>query len=157
MEAKRNIAQIARSGEVSPQNMQHFISQSPWSADQMIAKMQRAVAERPELAGGMLILDESADKKSGSKTVAAGRQYNGRRGKVDLCQVGTFLAYAHNGIWTWINGEIFVPERWFSPEYVARRIYSSIRTDCIFPQSYRVHYVFLRLKIRDFEPKHMDR
>jgi len=75
--------------------------------------------ERPELAGGMLILDESADKKSGSKTVAASRQYNGRQGKVDQCQVGTFLTYAHNGIWTWINGEIFVPERWFSPEYAA--------------------------------------
>jgi len=88
MEAKRNIAQIARSGTVSPQNMQHFMSQSPWSADQMIAKMQMAVVERPELAGGMLILDESADKKSGSKTVAAGRQHNGRQGKVDLCQVG---------------------------------------------------------------------
>jgi len=126
MEAKRNIAQIARSGTVSPQNMQHFMSQSPWSADQMIAKMQMAVVERPELAGGMLILDESADKKSGSKTVAASRQYNGRQGKVDLCQVGTFLAYAHNGIWTWINGEIFVPERWFSPEYAARRAKAGI-------------------------------
>jgi len=121
METKRNMSQIARTGKVSPQNMQHFISQSPWSADQMIEKMQTAVAQRSELAGGMLILDESADEKSGNKTVGASRQYNGRHGKVDQCQVGTFLAYAHKGIWTWVDGEIFVPERWFSPEYAARR------------------------------------
>ena len=83
--------------------------------------MQRAVGQRPELAGGMLLLDESADEKSGDKTVGASRQYNGRQGKVDQCQVGTFLAYAHQGIWTWVDGEIFVPERWFSTEYAARR------------------------------------
>jgi len=121
MEAKRNISEIARSGEVSPQNMQHFISQSPWSAQAMIEKMQTGVAKRSELEGGILILDESADEKSGAKTVGASRQYNGRQGKVDQCQVGTFLAYAHKGIWTWVDGEIFIPERWFSAEYAQRR------------------------------------
>ncbi len=121
METKRNIAGIARTGKVSVQNMQHFMSQSPWSAEAMIETMQTAVAQRPELAGGMLILDESADEKSGEKTVGTSRQYNGRQGKVDQCQVGTFLTYVHNGIWTWVDGEIFIPERWFSAEYVARR------------------------------------
>lgn len=82
----------------------------------MIEKMQRAVAQRPELAGGMLILDESADEKSGTKTVGASRQYHGRQGKVDQGQVGTFLAYSHNGIWTWVDGELFVPERWFGDD-----------------------------------------
>lgn len=121
METKRTIAGIARTGKVSVQNMQHFLSQSPWSAADMIAKMQTAVAERPELAGGMLILDESADEKSGAKTVGAGRQYNGRQGKVDDCQVGTFLTYGHNGIWTWVDGELFIPERWFGSAYAAQR------------------------------------
>jgi len=36
-------------------------------------------------------------------------------------------------------------------------IYSPTRADRILPQSYRVHYMFLRLKIREFEPKPMDR
>ena len=36
-------------------------------------------------------------------------------------------------------------------------IYSPTRADRILPQSYRVHYVFPRLKITDFEPKPMDR
>lgn len=129
MEGKRNIAEIARVGKVSAQNMQHFISQSPWSADKMIEKMQRAVTERTELAGGMLVLDESADEKAGNKTAGASRQYNGRQGKVDRCQVGTFLTYVHNGIWTWVDGELFIPERWFSSEYAAQRVQAGIPED----------------------------
>jgi SRSO17 transposase len=126
MESKRNITEIARRGKVSVQNMQHFISQSPWSAARMIEKMQRAVAARTELAGGMLVLDESADEKTGTKTVGVSRQYNGRQGKVDQCQVGTFLTYVHNGIWTWVDGEVFLPERWFSAEYEAQRAQAGI-------------------------------
>jgi SRSO17 transposase len=121
MKSNRNITEIARMSQLSEQNLQHFISQSPWPAREMITTMQRAVAERPELAGGMLILDESADEKSSAKSVGASRQYNGRIGQVDLCQVGTFLAYAHDGIWTWLDGEIFIPERWFGAEYAERR------------------------------------
>jgi SRSO17 transposase len=132
MESKRNIAEIARIGKVAVQNMQHFISQSPWSADQMIEKMQQAVAERTELAGGMLVLDESADEKAGTKTAGASRQYNGRQEQVDQCQVGTFLTYVHDGIWTWVDGELFVPERWFSAEYEAQREQVGIPADWTF-------------------------
>jgi hypothetical protein len=49
------------------------------------------------------------------------RQYNGRIGKVDQYQVGTFVSYAHNGIWTWIDGERFIPEQWFSEAYEQQR------------------------------------
>jgi SRSO17 transposase len=41
----------------------------------------------------MVLLDESADAKAGTQTAGAGRQYNGRLGKVDVCQVGVFLAF----------------------------------------------------------------
>ncbi|MCJ7738494.1 MAG: transposase, partial [Anaerolineae bacterium] len=42
--------------------------------------------------GSTLVLDESADAKSGSHTAGRGRQHNGRLGKTDMCQVGVFLA-----------------------------------------------------------------
>ncbi len=106
---------------VSEQNMQHFISQSPWSGRAVIEDMQREIARRPKLRGGVLILDESADAKSGETSAGAGRQYNGRLGKVDQCQVGVFLTYAKDGIWTWVDGELFLPEKWLSEAYAARR------------------------------------
>ena len=76
------MSETAREGQVSEQNMQHFMSQSLWSGRALIEQMQRSIAERPELEGGMLILDESADEKSGDVSAGAGRQHNGRMGKL---------------------------------------------------------------------------
>jgi SRSO17 transposase len=65
-------------------------------------------------------LDESADEKAGGKSVGAARQYNGRMGKVDLSQVGVFLAYSNVSptlevpVWTWVEGEVFLPQEWFA-------------------------------------------
>jgi SRSO17 transposase len=121
LDAKRNMAHIARQTGISEQNMQHFISESPWSGREVIARMQAAVAQRGELAGGVLIIDESADEKAGEMSAGAGRQHNGRLGKVDQCQVGVFAADAKGHHWTWVDGVLFLPEKWFSDAYADRR------------------------------------
>jgi SRSO17 transposase len=87
----------------------------------MIEQMQGEVSQRPEMKGGMLILDESANAKSGEMSAGVGRQHNGRLGKVDECQVGVFLTYTKDGIWTWVDGELFLPEKWLSDAYSTRR------------------------------------
>ena len=89
------------------------MSNSPWSAAGVLRQVLREIAARPELRqGGVLILDESPVKKAGTKTAGAARQWNGRIGHVDLSQVGTFPAYANGTIWTWVDGALFLPERW---------------------------------------------
>ncbi len=94
MKGSRTMAGLAREAQVSEQNMQHFMSNSPWSGTALIEQVQQGIVERPELPGGMLILDESADEKSGDSSAGTGRQHNGRMGKIDECQVGVYLAYA---------------------------------------------------------------
>jgi len=71
--------------------------------------------------GSVLILDESANQKAGNKSAGARRQHNGRLGKVEMSQVGTLLGYANlrdntRPLWTWVDGELFLPESWFAPE-----------------------------------------
>ena len=122
MDSERNMAQIGRQTGVSEQNMQHFMSNSPWPGRAVIAGIQEEIKLRGELnAGAMLVLDESAEDKAGAHSVGAGRQYNGRRGKVDNCQVGVFATLAKGTFWTWIDGDMFLPARWFSPEYADHR------------------------------------
>jgi SRSO17 transposase len=114
-----NIARRVHGPEADGQRIQHFMSSSPWSARAVLAQVQMEVAHQTELhTGTVLILDESADGKAGEQTAGAGRQYNGRMGKVELSQVGTFLALANEAqrFWTWSDGELFLPERWFAPE-----------------------------------------
>jgi len=122
MDSRRNMANIGRQTGVSEQNMQHFMSNSPWSGCAVIEGVQEELKQRGELsAGAMLVLDESANDKAGEYSVGAGRQYNGRRGKVDTCQVGVFLTLAKGSFWTWVDGDVFLPERWFSEEYADHR------------------------------------
>ena len=121
MEAQRNMANVGRKTGVSEQNMQHFMSQSPWSGRAMIARLQEAIAQRGEMAGGMLILDESGEEKSGETTVGVGQQYNGRHRQVERCQVGVYLAYTQSDTWTWVDGEVYLPQAWFTPAYAQRR------------------------------------
>lgn len=120
VDQERTFANIARRVEgpaADGQRVQHFMSASPWPAQRVLEQVRAEVAATPALAqGSVLILDESADVKAGVQAAGAGRQYNGRLGKVDLSQVGTFLALANEArrFWSWIDGELFVPERWFT-------------------------------------------
>jgi len=115
------MADLAREAQVGEQNMQHFMSNSPWSGRALIEQVQQGIVERPELQDGMLILDESADEKSGDSSAGTGRQHNGRMGKIDECQVGVYLAYAKEQHWTLWDGCLFIPEQWFSASAAQRR------------------------------------
>lgn len=55
LQTDRTMAEIAREAGLSEQNMQHFMSNSPWMGSKMIEQVQQAVSEREELTGGMLI------------------------------------------------------------------------------------------------------
>ncbi len=125
MNAKRNFANIARRVvdlDDDGQDLQHFMSDSPWLAQAVIQQVQREIAATPELStGGVLLLDESADEKAGDESAGAGRQHNGRLGKIEMSQVGTFLAFFKGMVWTWVDGELFLQEHWFTPEMAEKR------------------------------------
>jgi SRSO17 transposase len=69
----------------------------------------------------MLVIDESAEQKAGECSAGAGRQHNGRLGKIEMSQVGVFAALVTPRVNTWIDGELFFPEHWFAPDYLEQR------------------------------------
>lgn len=125
MDTKRNYANIARrvnGPQDDGQNVQQFMSDSPWSAQAVIQQVQEEIKATPELnRGGVLLLDESADEKAGPDSAGAGRQHNGRLGKIEMSQVGVFLAFYKEMVWTWVDGELFLPESWFTPAMAKAR------------------------------------
>jgi hypothetical protein len=70
------------------QQFQHFISNSPWRHEPVVAQI---AADADALLGGQddscLIIDESSFPKQGERSVGVARQWSGRLGKVDNCQV----------------------------------------------------------------------
>ncbi len=125
MKAGRNFANIDRrviDPEGDGQNLQQFMSDSPWAAQPPIQQVQQEIASTPGLEqGGVLLLDEIAEEKAGEKSVGAGRQHNGRLGKVEMSQVGVFLAYYKAPVWTWVDGELYLQKHWFTPEMADER------------------------------------
>ncbi len=125
MDTKRNFANIdwtLNGGDGQP--LQHFMSNSPWSGQAVFRQIQDEIKATPVLQqGSVLILDESADEKAGTHNAGATRQYNGRMGKVDLCRVDTCLAYANArvGLWTIVDGELFLPAEWFRDDFAGKR------------------------------------
>lgn len=120
MDTERNYANIARKVngiDDDGQNIQHFMSDSPWEAGPVFQQIQDEVKQRPELAGGVLILDESGDKRAGGKSVGSSRQYLGRLGKVDMGQVGVVLGYVAADLWTMLDARIYLPNDWFTTPY----------------------------------------
>lgn len=125
METERNFANMERRvAGGDGQALQHFMSNSPWQAQAVFQQIQSELKGCADLnQGAVLILDESADEKAGAHSVGASRQHDGRQGKVDRCQVSTCLAYTHLalGLWTLVDGELFLPAEWFTPAFAERR------------------------------------
>lgn len=138
METKRNYTNIGQTAGVSGENIQHFMSKSPWALQPIFKQVREEIKATPGLQqGGMLLLDESADETAGDKKAGAGRQYNGRLGKVEMSQMGVFLAYVNltdvrRPVWTWVDGELFLQEHWFSPEMAEMRKRVGLPEECRF-------------------------
>ena len=117
MEAKsgeRNLEDIADTVPGGDhQRLHHFVSNSPWVDAKVLDWVSREADGR---LGGLpdshLMVDESGYSKKGNSSVGVARQYNGRLGKVDNCQVGVFAALAAGDRVTLLEGRMYLTETW---------------------------------------------
>ena len=86
----------AQSPEV--QRLQYFLSEAEWSAEALNARRLALLQAEPATAahrGGVLVLDDTGDRKDGTATAHVGRQYLGSVGKTDngIVAVTTLLSH----------------------------------------------------------------
>jgi SRSO17 transposase len=95
------------------QGLQKFIGQAPWDHKPLVAELARQVGQRlGEPTGGVLVFDPSAFVKQGKKSVGVQRQWCGRLGKVENCQVGVFLGYVSRQGHTLVDYRLYLPREW---------------------------------------------
>jgi SRSO17 transposase len=112
LKSKRNMSQMATEvTDINEQALSHFMSNSPWDDASLTVQIGQDAVELIG-PGGALILDESGCPKQGDKSVGVARQYCGRLGKVDNCQVGVFITYAKAGQTTLIDKRLYLPQEW---------------------------------------------
>ena len=95
------------------QQFQHFISNSPWRHEPVLEQIGR---DADRLLGGKptsaLIIDESSFVKQGDRSVGVARQWCGRLGKVDNCQVAVFAVLTDGARHTPVDMRLYLPRRW---------------------------------------------
>lgn len=118
---RKSIEPMALAFGFSIRGMQAFIAESPWSCAPLLCQHEQLVAQTLADQEDVFLVDESGIPKQGQHSVGVARQYCGTLGKVCSCQVGVFIGYASLKGYTLINGQLFVPEDWFSDTMAALR------------------------------------
>ena len=98
-----------------PKALQRFLNLTPWDSDRLRDLVRDYAMEHFADPRGVLIADPTGFAKKGRKSAGVQRQYSGTLGRIDNCQIGTFLAYANrSGDRVLIDRELYVPEHsWF--------------------------------------------
>lgn len=114
LNVRKNIGRIdERLAEANYQGMQQFISDSPWDAAALMRQIGR---DAEALLGGQddtaLYLDETSFVKKGAASVGVQRQYCGRLGKLENCQVGVFACLGQGQRVALVDFRLFLPESW---------------------------------------------
>ena len=119
--SRKNIERIALELGENVRSMQHFIGQSPWEAEPVLAIHQRQVGETLGEADGVALIDESSVVKQGEESVGVAAQYCGSVGKIANGQVGVYLGYASRKGYSLIEGQLFMPDEWFDEAHAEKR------------------------------------
>lgn len=115
----QNMTQYCREvPESEYEAQQHFISDSPWDNRAVIQQLRIDVCHLlGDEKDGALIVDESGIPKQGRMSVGVARQYCGRLGKVENCQVGVYLAYANTEQTSLVDLRLYLPYEWITDDH----------------------------------------
>jgi SRSO17 transposase len=92
--------------------MQKFLGQIPWDDRPMIAELVSQIATEIGEPDGVIVFDPSAFKKQGAASVGVARQWCGRLGKTDNCQVGVYLGYVSRKEHALADVRLYLNKEW---------------------------------------------
>jgi SRSO17 transposase len=108
----KDVESIAYLHDQERQGLQKFIGQAEWDHDPLLTELARQVGQRLGEADGVLVFDPSAFPKQGKKSAGVQRQWCGRLGKVENCQVGVYLGYASRLGHALVDCRLYLPREW---------------------------------------------
>jgi SRSO17 transposase len=109
---RKNAESIAYHHDQDRQMLQKFIGQLPWDHQPHLTELGRQVGVDIGEADGVIVFDPSGFPKKGTASVGVQRQWCGRLGKVDNCQVGVFMGYVSRLEHALVNVRLYLPAEW---------------------------------------------
>lgn len=109
---RKNSETIAYLYDQERHAIQKFIGQSPWDDRPLIGELARQVGTELGEPDGVLVFDPSGFKKQGKDSVGVARQWCGRLGKIDNCQVGVYLGYVSRKEHALVDTRLYLNKDW---------------------------------------------
>lgn len=127
---------IARQAHRPRKPVQKFVGAGKWDDEAVGGELRRHVAEVWADDQAVLIFDGSAFVKKGDDSCGVARQWCGRLGKIENCQVGVFTAYATRYGQTLVAADLYLPRDW--AEDPQRREQCHVPDDVVFQEKWRL-------------------
>jgi SRSO17 transposase len=110
--ARKNVESIAYRHDQDRRNLQHFIGGAEWAHQPLFTELARQVGQEIGESDGVIVFDPSAFPKQGKQSVGVARQWCGRLGKLDNCQVAVYMGYVTRSDHVLVNTRLYLPEEW---------------------------------------------
>jgi SRSO17 transposase len=111
---RKNVESIAYRHDQDRRNLQHFIGGAQWDHQPLLMELAQQVGEELGEEDGVMVFDPSAFPKKGKQSVAVSRQWCGRLGKVDNCQVAVYMSYVSRKNHALVNMRLYLSREWAS-------------------------------------------
>ena len=102
-------------------DLQHFVGQSPWATEPIVAIHQRLTGDMLGEEDRVALIDESGVVKQGTDSVGVGFQYCGSVGKVANSQNGVYLGYVSRKGYSLVAGQLYMLPDWFEAAHAEQR------------------------------------
>lgn len=110
---RKNTWQMAEKlGLSTPHGLQRVLNEALWEFAEVLFQLRQGTKARLGYDPGIGVLDESGFVKWGDQSAGVGRQYCGRLGKVENCQVGVFLGYVAPTGAAFLDCQLYLPQAW---------------------------------------------
>ena len=109
---RTNIASIAYRFGQSRLPLQSFIGWDAWDDAPLREELRGQVKTHLGQSDGVLVFDPSGFPKSGRESVGVARQWCGRLGQVDNCQVAISLGYVSRKGHPLVDTRLYLPKEW---------------------------------------------
>jgi len=116
--------------------VQHFVGGGLWDDEAVMAELRRHVAAEMADPNAVLVVDPSGFPKKGPASCGVSRQWCGRLGKVDNCQVGVFLGYVTAAGYAPLDRQLYLPREWADDR--VRRRETHVPDGVTFQESWRI-------------------
>jgi SRSO17 transposase len=107
---RKNTESIAYRHDQDRLALQRFVGVSQWNHEPMLLELAKQVGNELGEPDAVIVFDPSAFAKKGSESVGVKRQWCGRHGKIENCQVGVYMGYVSSKEHALVDVRLYLPK-----------------------------------------------